>query len=1221
MIISPALESGPWPTTGMAMADRHRLDIDEATLVSQRVAADPRNAAWVSANAGSGKTYVLAARVIRLMLDGVAPDTILCLTYTKTAAAEMKNRVFERLASWALYDDTQLRNALAELRNERDPGKVSAADVEGARTLFATALETPGGLKIQTIHAFCDSVLHRFPLEANIAGHFEQLDDRMQAAFLSEARNHVLAAPGPELSGPLTRLLGELADTTFDTVLADAVSDRAVFEQFDDDGMDHSARLLAWRSAYDLPTDLTKDQVLSSLWEDPALSVAGIEALHQAATEVAAKQTLNRLLDPLLQAVKNGPSDANDTQLFSALFKADGTVYGDNTFTKALQEAEPGIVEWYRDIASRAARARDTLMLLRSIELGVDLVTIVNAVLKRYVELKRSRGYLDFTDLIDRTRNLLSRQDVGPWVRYKLDEGIDHILVDEAQDTSPAQWDVIQLLSSDFFVGEGANPKKRTIFAVGDEKQSIYSFQGADPAQFSQRKYDYAGDCEAGERPFEDIRLQASFRSTADVLAAVDRVFAHQNQAEGLTAEAEPIEHRSLRTCQPGQVEIWEPTQSEKAEAPDDWLKPADATAKGDLALANRIADQIRDWLNNGEILEGLDREVSPGDVLILVRSRGNFVTAISRALKARRVAVAGADRLDMIDHPAVLDLLALGRFVLDDTDSLSLAELLKSPLFGAVDDDLFALVEDGEEHQTLFERLQVMASENPRTKSWLDTLTGWKERATNRSVFTFYAEILSVDDGEAKLVGRLGPETLDLIEEFLNEALAMERAGLTSLQQFIRSFDDGSRMIKREMDQKASQVRIMTVHGAKGLEAPVVFLVDNGSKPIGQRDNAVNYVATEAGPDHEPVLLVAASKADRPAPFAAALDRAHDALRDEYRRLLYVGMTRAADRLIVTGFRGVNGGENTGSEIEDPVKRTWYDMVKAALVDEGPATFMEDKDFLAWCFRLPHKAQRAVGDPSPTDAIPVTAIGDVSWMRKPAPSEPPAPRPLQPSGASVLAIEQSEIGSSGQEQSEPLPSQSLLKRFVAGHAENTDERAKHEAMARAARRGTAMHRLLQVLIDVPASEREALARQYLKAFDAGWTDSEIGQMMTDVMTVLDHPSLQMNDGADARNEVSVMGTIEVGGEPRAVSGVIDRLVVNAGAVHIIDYKTNARPPVDLDQVPDVYIVQMALYRALLAPLYSDRTIGCSLVYTSGPNIIDVTHVAMDRALSRIAQS
>ncbi|QBK29374.1 double-strand break repair helicase AddA [Roseitalea porphyridii] len=1164
---------------------------DDRTRADQARAADPDNSAWVSANAGSGKTWVLSTRVIRILLSGTDPSRILCLTYTRAAAAEMKGRVFDRLGAWVALDDAELAAELEAIEGRRP----DAAHLAFARTLFARALETPGGLKIQTIHAFCEALLHRFPLEANIAGHFELLDGEAQALLIAQARRGLLASALQRGEGgageAVMRLLMVTGESGMERLLDEIVARRLEIARVLDRFSPAADRRAAYRAAFGFGPDEGEADIAAALWPLPGLDAETLHALSVGLRPGEAK----RLADIVHGAIDAGrrPDPIRRMEGLARCFLTEkGEVRKTGSlFAKPAKAIVPDIEERFGQASGHFLAQRDRLHLLREIESTIDVLAIADALIGRYETLKRERGFLDFEDLIDRTARLMMLTGASLWVRYKLDQGIDHILVDEAQDTSPAQWDVIRALADEFFAGEAAREEARTVFAVGDEKQSIYSFQGADPEGFADTRDHFARLTSEARRRFAPVELQVSFRSTQAVLDAVDRVFAVERNRVGLTREGLPTRHVSLRAGVPGRVEVWDRVAKPKTEREEDWTAPVDAIEEPALIVATRIAQTIRGWLDTGETIEATSAPIAAGDILVLVRSRDSFVGALSRALKDRGVPVAGADRLRLTDHIAILDLIALGRVMLNSGDDLSLASLLKSPLFGVDEETLFALAH-GRDGATLWSRLLAAGENDPKLRTIGARLRRWSQMAPGLPVHEFYAHVLSASGGRARLVGRLGPETADVLDEFLALTLAAERTGPPALETFLNALEHQSPEIKREMDQARGEVRIMTVHGAKGLEAPIVFLVDRGSPPFNSAHapSLLKIDLPDEAPDEAGALLWRGTPDTKSEVHATAMARLEQAAREEYRRLLYVGMTRAADRLIVAGYRGVN----------EPSEPTWQPMLLSAL--EEHCDHVETEAGPVW--RFP-----AGLEPAATTTGPGAARAQESpdpppaGFVDPAPPEPPPARPLVPSGASGFAVDRESADAD-------VGTPSLL-------AANGSDLPMGDAM----RRGTMIHTLLQMLPDIAPDTRMARARAWLDlcapSMDAGHRD----ELLAQVFGVLDDPAFGALFAPASLAEVPVMGTLALGGEPRAISGVIDRLAVTGDTVMIVDYKTGRAVPTGAEAIAESHVRQMALYRALVAPLYPHCPVRAFLLFTAGPAMIEVPAGRLDGALAALAPS
>jgi ATP-dependent helicase/nuclease subunit A len=1165
---------------------KRALTLPADTLRDQALASDPDSSAWVSANAGSGKTHVLAQRVIRLLLAGTEPSKILCLTYTKAAAANMSNRVFTELARWTSLGEAELGDAVSALEG----GRPDAAKLRLARRLFANALETPGGLKIQTIHAFCEAVLHQFPLEANIAGHFKMMDAGMEAALLAEARRDMLTGVADGDRQALTDAFGTVlqygGEFGLDLLLSEILARRDGVRNFirSAGGVEYSLLF----EEFGFRAGDTEQSISAGLWPDAYFDAGLAEDIARAA-ERAGKAAAADFARDLARAC----NDAEPRSRFEKLCdlfttwdpkaKAGKARSTRNIMAKGVGEHFPSFADEFERFATHLINCANRLALFRMLEATRAAMVLADFLIARYERLKSARGLLDFSDLITRTVALLSREDVGPWVQYKLDRGIDHILIDEAQDTSPDQWKVIAMLAGDFFAGKSAREVNRTIFAVGDEKQSIYSFQGADPDSFAVNRHEFGARVQEAERRFQPVRLLRSFRSTDDVLSAVDRVFAAEPARKGLTRDTEPISHRAIRENAPGYVEVWPLLEPQASDEPDDWAEPIDHATAPAVKLARHIAGTVQNWLEAGESFidkEGRYRRLRAGDVMVLVRKRDRFVHALSRTLKDLQIPVAGADRLSLATHIAVQDLIALGRVALQPDDDLSLAALLRSPVFGLGEDQLFAIAWDRGPGVSLLSALRAKAESDAGFADIFVQLDVWRNEAAFKPVFEFYAGVLGRDGLRRKLIARLGREAGEILDEFLNFCLAEELAGAPGLEAFLATLATASPDIKREMDQTRDEVRIMTVHAAKGLEAPIVFLVDSGGAPFSDA-HLPRLIPFDAKAWHGRGYLWRASADIANSVSKAINDGLAEKAEEEYRRLLYVGMTRAEDRLILCGYRGVRPAS----------PQIWHRLVSDALCDhckeiEHPMGFTA----------LRHQVTEGRGPLSPAECLSAAPGEPAPEPLPPLPEPPRALSRLSPSGASMLLP-------GGHEPPAPRPSPVFN---AAG------------APSFAVERGLVIHRLLQSLPGLPPSAREAAAVRFLARAGAGWDDAERERAWTSVRTVMEQPEFAPVFAEGSRAEVSVMGEISLRARGYEVSGQIDRLSVTKDRVLIVDYKTNRPPPLTLSEVPPAYVAQLALYRTLLRTIYPDRAVWAALLFTEAPVLIAVPDDAMDASLERL---
>jgi ATP-dependent helicase/nuclease subunit A len=1148
--------------------------IPDAVLAVQHRASDPAASAWVSANAGSGKTYVLAQRVIRLLLDGTDPAKILCLTYTKAAAANMANRVFERLAGWATLDDTALTQEIRGIGVQR----IDAEHFANARKLFAQALETPGGLKVQTIHAFCTRLLQQFPFEADVAARFQVLDDTQQKQMLQAIRLDILLAASARPDSPEGRALATIitltSDFAFQIALTEAIQQRDKIAEWLEHSGGIDAALAQLSQSLGIAADDSNQRIDRVLFDESLIPQSERPALiailaQGSKTDREQAERLERL---------HTTADAERLAALLAVFcTADGTPKV-SIVTKRLRDAHPVLCGYFLAEQERVCRLLERRRAVVTRDRTAALLTLANAVIQRYRSEKESRGLLDYNDLVTKTRALLTNVSAA-WVHYKLDLGIDHLLIDEAQDTSPEQWDIIERLVAEFATGAGARGTlSRSIFAVGDAKQSIFSFQGADPRAFDDKQRSFRRTFQAAALDWRDMRLAYSFRSNDSVLSAVEQVFADETVFRSVTTDQDGISaHLALPDAAPGQVEIWPLIEPEKRKDVQPWDAPFDKTSEIStrVKLAIQIAKTVRQWIDRKvPVGTGVERRpVRPGDILVLVRQRGPLFEMIIRALKNENVDVAGADRLVLTEHIAVMDLLALADALLLPDDDLALATVLKSPIFGVTEEELFSLAwnRSGSLRAALSDR-------QPEIAIRLESIARDAQQLTP---FAFYAKLLGADQARKRFLARLGPEANDVIDEFLNLALVYESREAHSLQGFVAWIRTASAEIKRDMEIARDEVRVMTVHGAKGLEAPIVILADTTTEPQGpihHQPRLLRLPAPQAAPGTPDRLVWMPSKRDDIGPISAArMAAATDAI-DEYRRLLYVAMTRAADRLVVCGALG---------QIRPP-SDCWYELIVRALeqhsVEEpaevGDGTVLRYRKTLSGPEKLAHDGAAAAHPP---------AFECPAWLSRDAPPAGAAHPPLSPS---------------------------QLYDQAAPAVRSTDA-GRRQALAR----GNVMHRLLQSIPGIAPEHRAQAIHRYLAVKQRNFTPAECDELMRKTLSVIENPDFAELFAAGSLAEVPIVGHIIHNGRRHAVTGVMDRLVVTANTILIADHKTNRNPPRTLAAVPVGYLAQLALYRAILTQLYPDKPLRAALVWTEVPDLMEVSAESMDAALRAVTSS
>jgi ATP-dependent helicase/nuclease subunit A len=1104
-------------------------------LASQRQveAADPAGSVWLSANAGSGKTRVLIDRVARLLLDGTEPQRILCLTYTKAAATEMQNRLFSRLGGWAMLPDDGLRRALGELGVGADTGQ---EQLRQARRLFAQAIDTPGGLKIQTIHSFCAGLLRRFPLEAQVSPEFVELDERSQ----KQLRDAILNAIA---EGHAAKVLTDAAQLSSGTDLGETVDEICR----NSDAFSQSLSLADCLALFGLPADFEERDVIASVFTggEAELFAAMIPLLRGGAANDA------KLAETLASVDASRPSMRDVLALEDRLLTGAKATSGafaakiGSLPNKPMRESACApCMPAFDALMRRVEATRPLRIALAAARRSATLHALAGAFLPRFRAEKARHGWLDFDDLIRRSAALLSDRDVAAWVLYRLDGGIDHILVDEAQDTSPAQWRVIESLAEEFTAGHGVRDVERTIFVVGDKKQSIYSFQGADLEAFDRMRVHFALKYRAANMAFLPLELEHSFRSSEAILRAVDLTFDERVQ-RGVGGE---MRHIAFHDHLPGRVDLWPLVPKTEKPEHEDWTDPKDLLSEDHhiVLLARRIAGEIRRMIDGGTRIVTRDgpRPVHEGDFLILVQRRSEMFHQIIRACKDARLEIAGADRLRLGGELAVRDLTALLNFVALPEDDLSLAAALRSPLFGFSERDLFSLAASREKGAFLWSALFARQAEFAAA---VEILRDLRDRADFLRPYEMIERMLTRHQGRQKLIGRLGPEAEDGIDVLLAQAVAYEQSNVPGLTGFLAWMATGEVDVKRRPDSARRAIRVMTVHGAKGLEAPIVVLPDTLFQ---KKDTDAQVLTSPEG------ALWRTPAEESPALIGGLRDEIQRRQREERMRLLYVAMTRAERWLILCG---------AGEAPKDG--ESWYQLAEDGLRKAG-AGQVNNPDFDGSGI-LRYETGHWPEPAAPADAAQDQALEPVpDWVRTNPPPRPEADRPLSPS----------QLGGA---------------KAIAG--------AEGEDQERAMLRGTVLHRLLELLPHWQAEDQGDLIAAILAETrglaEAALSGEEIAELAAMAGTILAGSGIPEMADLSALLEVEVTGPVaELGGG--VVHGTIDRLIVGPERVLAIDYKSNATVPETPGEVPEGILRQMGAYAALLAQIYPERQIETAILWT-----------------------
>lgn len=1132
-------------------------------LPEQLRAADPSLSVWVSAAAGTGKTRILVDRLLRLLLQGVHPSRILCITFTKAAAGQIEDRIRHRLMEWAVQDAPHVTKDLTALLGHTP----DAALVDKAKHLFSGLLNIERPLAIQTIHSFCQSVLARFPLEANLLPGFAIASDPQSALLRQQAFQATLtgAVQKPTSQQAVTRLFGITDRKTILGLLSALQHDQEKWFQ-----AQPSDFLKALHTILQCPYPYTLQDHLSQFLNETQSRRAILQNLVLHLQSVKSGVTGPRFAEAIIDFLNHPGETALDTYS-DAILTEKGTI--NSNLAKVAAKLDDAVAidftyELERVLAYRTIEAK-----LRLIERNHDILTLAHDFVGHYNHLKQQQALLDYDDQIQMTARLLTTSDQASWVMYKLDGGIQHLLLDEAQDTSPAQWRIVKALIGEMTSGSGRfEPGERSVFIVGDEKQSIYSFQDADIQSYQDTRIELNTLFKTNGLPWADIQLTTNFRSSPAILSTTDGIFADPYLKKAITHE-ETVHHTAFFQDRSGRVEAWPLFASEDMPTEDDYLPVTVVQErKATQKLCQDIAGTIGNWLKTKRVIPRLGRAVKPGDILILLQRRNPLLNPLIKALKDLQIPVAGVDRMILTEQLIVQDMIALLQILLQPHDDLTMAALLKSPLFAISEQDLFDLSykRDG---LSLYQRLQDNTTIDPAIRDYL--ADAFKAYTQGCGPYQLLSRVVNrpcpadAASGRHALIKRLGFDAEDALNELLNAALAFEQDNSPDVQMFLHWLRQYDAEIKRDVSgQQQNTVRIMTVHGAKGLQAPIVFLADasatqtlfNSQRDLLWADN-VPFWTSKPGEDS--------------ALNTAYAEHAKAAI-DEYYRLLYVALTRAEDELYVTGYQD---STNRGKEYVD-----WHSVVRNYL--ERQQTSYETENGPVFFYSFAGSEAKTITHDAKAAAVPRLKPADVTWLHhKPPFVEQISRTPLRPSH---LPFEEPPALS-------PLIQQDT-GRFI---------------------RGTLIHKILQYLVAYSASEQADALRAMLAYPEFALNDREQAALYNEIYQLISATDNQFIFAAQeqASTELLLAGRIRYNSQDYPMTGKIDRLVYHDGAWWIIDYKTNRPPATDVESVPDAYLFQMAAYRALLQQLYPGQTIHAVLVWTHTASVMRLPADKLDQIM------
>lgn len=1123
----------------------------------QNKASDPQYSIWTSASAGSGKTTVLVKRLLRMLLNNIEPSKILCITFTNTGAAEMKNRINEKLASWTVMDDGELKKEIIKL-DEKDNIEQK---LKTARTLFAKILDNSNDFKILTIHSFCQQIIKRFPLEANIVPNFQILDEISSLELLMQAEKELLKSNNEEIKKSIQYIFTYINEDQFIELLKQAINQKDNLLYIKSKFYTIQGIIDELQKIFKIDNKKELENIEDEFYENTDFTI-----INQGIKD-SLNNSDNKFNNKFIKIITEYQKDKDLIyDYINCFLTTDGKITS-RLLSKDMQKVFPELHDFILKEAERSYQTKEYINNLTNFEFTSAFLNITYYIFEIYSFLKKQKGCLDYSDLIFETNKLLSNSKFNnldgenafsSWINYKLDEGIDHILIDEAQDTSPLQWDIVRSITTEFFSGQGQKGElDRTIFVVGDEKQSIFSFQGAEPDIFNLTLKDYKYKIEQCGKKFDNIFLNTSFRSLKSVLNVVDEVFAEPYRKNAITKLVDKITHKVAREESAGKVEIWplveekdiEQEKTEKVEknTPLDWqINYTEKIEKSNKQkLAETIANEVYDWFKNGKTICDrklkCSRKLKYSDIMILVRSRDkDFINYLVRQFNKKHIPTMGNDKFDLLNNIISQDIISLLKFLIFNEDDLVLANIVKSPFLNLDEEDLYTLCDYKNENQcslwTAFQNIEKYKNQ----KIFLEDII---EKSKNTSIYELLLYIFEVQNTKKLFKQRFQYIADEILNEFLNLANEYEKTHNNStILNFISFLENTDLEIKRDMEQKTDEIKILTVHASKGLESPIVILPDTNhtTKTIQRIDEILRY--KEEGNDYYIPMI----QKEKTILIEEIKDSMKNKIEEEYLRLLYVAMTRAENELYICDYK--RKGESK--------ENCWYSILLN--------TIQNNKDV-----KIRH-SKNIEGD--------ILYIGD------------------QDNYCNILA-------SCNNQQKNYKIEEEKINEIIATFSQNKEKTNEIKIInpsiyyqenaiktpiqnSENLENGKLVHKLLEILPNLDSGEWQDIIDIYLR-------NSNNKEKITNiVLNILNNQEFNFLFSKNSKAEVPIFAKID----GNIISGKIDRLSIIDDTVYIVDYKnTNTL----YNTIPEKYKIQLNLYKKVLEKIYTDKKIKCYILWTS----------------------
>ena len=1110
----------------------------------------PITSSWVSANAGSGKTFNLINRVVRLLISGVAPSKILCITFTNSAAEEMKVRLLDRLAEWVTMESNELLFHIESLLETKfTDGESRKLILLKARQLFAEVLEEQSSLRISTIHSLCETILRHFSVETGIPFDFKIINEIEQRALIEELLQE-FAVESNQAFININKIIKPSSEAALTDFTLEIISDQErlikedFFEYFPEFTEAVSEGEINNSNSQKLRSKISS-KVLKTLIE--AFSTGGNESqIHGKMIEDSYSSEQENFFEVMEKVFLTLEKKPRDHKRFP---------------DKKVLEKYPQIISTIKKITDlildirRDCQTKDLYLKTKKVkDFGKEVVS-------KYEKKKLEKNSLDFYDLLKKVKDLLCKDGMMSWVNFKIDATLNHLLVDECQDVSPIQWEIINRIAGEFFDNWAAVQESKSIFIVGDEKQTIYSFQGADPLTFTKVKSFYSKKLKSVGSNLIDLDLNKSYRSSPLILNYINKVFSDPNSLGVKVVKP----HQGTKSL-PGRVEIWPIDQKQKTIiSPKVWWESVSETNSSDSKeiFAERLAKEIRVILaekfipdENSDCIKF--RKVMPNDIMILFRSRSPLYYEIIEQLNRQHLPTQGADRIILNNDISIKDIISLLKFLDNPLDDLSLAEALKSPFFNISEAKLFEFAYNREES------LWLSFLNNSSESDIITEISNLLSQVDTLTTYELLEMILVENSGMEKLINRLGSEVYETVEAFLGYVSEFEDNNISSLASFLNWFSKNKLEIKRPPNKEGRQIKVMTIHASKGQESPIVILPDTLNHSIKMTQSKLVKSKNS--------IFFKQEKLER-CQKISEIERANLVENEfEENRLLYVALSRTKYWLIISA---------NGKTLEE----SWYQKCLLAYEQMSSEEFTVSNEVSGQKMVLEYNWHRESNKANHT-IDPV--IENINM------------------GVKLKEIDVNKV------EKEKLSPTSLKKIYPKPYSRTeriNESLDKNMSLIR----GNLIHSLFEKLSKVENSKRQIVAKNIAKIHFPELKENYVESAIAETLSVMRAKENKRFFSREARFEITIMGALEGIGK---INGKIDCLLINDKEIEIVDFKTDRNPPKSVSEVSAAYIMQLGIYSSLIQRSFPDLPIFSYILWTKSNSIMPISRSTQKKYLA-----